>query len=42
MGGKDDPMLYVERNMDGSVLNNRYCEGDWVLKSDLNDRPKNP
>jgi hypothetical protein len=28
--------------MDGIVLENQYCEGDWVLKSDLNDRPSNP
>ncbi|KAL7511022.1 hypothetical protein ACHAXN_007930 [Cyclotella atomus] len=39
MGGNDDPMIYVERNMDGTVLENQYCEGDWVLKSDLSDRP---
>ena len=42
MGGKDDPILFVERNEDGSVLKDRYCEGDWILKSDLNDRPRSP
>lgn len=42
MGGRDDPIFYVERNMDGSVLENRYCEGDWILKSDMNDRPTSP
>lgn len=42
MGGKEDPMLFVERNMDGSCLENRYCQGDWVLNSDIKDRPSSP
>ena len=35
MGGKEDPMLFVERNDDGSVLKDRYCEGDWIVNSNM-------
>jgi hypothetical protein len=41
-GGEDDPLFFVERNVeDGSVLDYEV-EGDWILRSEIIDRKKTP
>lgn len=40
--GREEPMFFVERNVeDGSVIGDRYLEGDWVLRSEIEDRKRN-